>query len=530
MPAEDGEAVSAISELSEFVKWTNKSAFKYHSCLSIEKTPEKGIGLFFDINQHLENDLEILRVPKKFTFDYHSLLEILDNLKKYDAHKDDSEMRESAVLVELLKACEPANETEILICYFWGFRFLYEFKKKNTTYFVDSPLRIFDKYLEILCLTQTTAYPPTNFYSSDKFLQKLVKNAKKLKIKYSNVSDTLNALKFSELVSFDMFYQIESAVKSRTLEIPSKSEDVDDNEDDYFVNVTLVPVLDFANHSHHSNAYFDVDIYSGDILLKLKPTNIIGKLEVTISYSEIESIQHFVDTYGFIPQLSDYDFQLFELNLNLTNSMKELPNANKICKWLRILPQVQIVLNSKATYLDFFNNPLPLLFIKGLSYNSNWQNIAIDEFERLYDTQVEDENRDIIMDYFKYQEEECDTINGVGTIGVYYKKEPFRVETFGIWSDENHNLLDDLKCKCIDLVLVEAELQRMDKIQSEAKSSFVDLARAYLSYKSKLMNRLLESDKKTLDLPVQLAKSEWQDFRTLPREVDVTSLLDSLSQ
>ena len=127
----------------------------------------------------------------------------------------------------------------------------------------------------------------------------------------------------AKLLSFESYFQICQAVRSRILEIPRDAHnDIDDvvgpplkkmkareaqgeplenavttglqelsinpeegksnvgsgrndtehtnNTDDYVIDVSLVPILDFVNHNHHSNSYFDIDRRTNDIVLKLR--------------------------------------------------------------------------------------------------------------------------------------------------------------------------------------------------------------------------------------------------------------------
>ena len=64
----------------------------------------------------------------------------------------------------------------------------------------------------------------------------------------------------------------------------------------------MVPILDFVNHNHHSNSYFDIDRRTNDIVLKLRSNvQMIAneKFEVTISYDPEDNIKEFLYTYGF---------------------------------------------------------------------------------------------------------------------------------------------------------------------------------------------------------------------------------------
>lgn len=66
---------------------------------------------------------------------------------------------------------------------------------------------------------------------------------------------------------------------------------------------TMVPVLDFANHSHPSVARYDYDEF-GDAVLVLNPdVEVKEGMEITIDYSGGEkSASEMLYTYGFIPK------------------------------------------------------------------------------------------------------------------------------------------------------------------------------------------------------------------------------------
>ncbi|CDK29826.1 unnamed protein product [Kuraishia capsulata CBS 1993] len=91
-------------------------------------------------------------------------------------------------------------------------------------------------------------------------------------------------------------------VRSRSLEIPVE---VDENSDDYLVDVSLVPILDFVNHANNPNCVFDVDRISGDVLLKPKPGSLTGHtglVELSIQYDTPPyNLNRFGLNYGFFP-------------------------------------------------------------------------------------------------------------------------------------------------------------------------------------------------------------------------------------
>lgn len=540
--------VPGVEDNDLLLAWINQENVIFHENLCIGKSELGGIGLIYDNdNQHskseefkrADEDIEILRIPHNLALDYKSLLKILDELKTRDLTVTNIDLKESELLINMLKIGEPATETEIIECYIIGFKVLKDHAILNpNSYYTSSPLRKFDMYLDIVCGTYTLDYPLDDT-SSDPFIQNLIDRSRILKKDYESIMESLNHIyignnfDFNKLLSFETFYQIKSVIKSRTLEIPHcislsqlsikeeqeqfeekvdkdlENED-EDNKNDFYINVTLVPILDFANHMHNNNSYFDIDLVTEDIILKLKHDRIeSGKFEITINYSSIESIENFIKYYGFIPRLTNEPnhFQLSELRLTLN-----IENGELISKWLKILPQIQIIDSNNQVYFNFFKNNLPLLFMKDIKYNDNW----VDEIKKQYD----DENVDEIIEIIKHQEKYYDVVIGVEPRGILYKNQPIE-EINDIIKSIDGQTFDELISKTITYIIdyFKQLLPKLDSIP--VRNNFDTIVNEYHQRLQTIIMRIINTkNHQTLILPEELAQEEWEtQYRTLPQEM-----------
>ncbi|ODV63669.1 cytochrome c lysine N-methyltransferase ASCRUDRAFT_73479 [Ascoidea rubescens DSM 1968] len=290
------------------------------------------------------------------------------------------------------------------------------------------------------------------------------------------------------------FHQIISALKSRSLEIP-RSIDSDemgaDNDgsknEDFKVDILLVPILDFANHNNNKssfNSYFDVDRKNGDILLYYEKKNKFNLnqeldtkteplIEIFISYSPIEDFSEFINNYGFLPINDDnyFDFKLFETSLFsidgeiLSNLFQDDSNKSpvrklpkeffQICKWLKFLPNLQFLIKFSKNgfedikinryYIDIFGNDQEtinnskiknyefLYFFNDLikfSYNSDWKATYYEYSGELYQEQWDaienEEERPNIetIDYILHANESEDDFMMISQVGIGYSSLP----------------------------------------------------------------------------------------------------------
>lgn len=550
--------VPGIEQNELLLSWLTQENITLHEKLAIGKSELGGIGLIFDGREEVrekedeeedsdeedldveeDEDIEILRIPSSIILDYKTLLSILEELKLRDLKQDDRPLTESALIINILTIGEPKTELEIIECYIIAFKILQEIAKNNEDeYYKTSPLRRFDMYLDILCGTYTLD-PPEATASANPFMQKLINLSKTIKFEYELLIEQLLGLYDADLqkyLPFELFHHIKYAIKSRTLEIPHsdrfsnlslKEENVEDVEttEDFYVNVTLVPILDFANHIHTNNSYFDIDLVTEDVILKLKHDRVEPrKFEITISYSPIESVEHFISHYGFIPALTEEPnhYQLFELKL--ANLDEHILHGEAIAKWLKILPQIQVIYGQDQVYFNFFNNNLPLLFIDDFKYNGSWPEQVVEEFKQLHDIDVDEEE---LVDMIKHQEEHYDVINGVGPVGVLFKGKPIQdlkeiiVE---IASDESTYSFDDLIVNTIKYIIDYIKSLLPKLVSFPITNNFDTMTNEYNQKLSKVLQLIITrfetKDPRKLILPEDIARDEWEvEYRSTPREL-----------
>ncbi|KAI5961933.1 CTM1 [Candida theae] len=293
-----GLTIPGVDSIDEFEKWISSRGIEGN--LSVGES--FGIGLFYQgkNTESAEDDKIILRVPTQSSLNMDTLLELLTQLKARDKDSDAS-VKESDLIVKFLEILNPGSETIILLAYLVGFEFLRQSGDKTSDYYKTSPLRAWDAYLDILLSTKVFSFDVDNenpFADSFGELRNIVWSEYEDFIAHAH-KDIPN-VDVADNISFDKFFQLFQAIRSRSLEVPKEVEG--GNPDSEFqTNVTLVPVLDFANHNRENNAYFDVDRENNDIVLKLKKEEAIKEepFEVTISYDPVDTKPEFYLTYGF---------------------------------------------------------------------------------------------------------------------------------------------------------------------------------------------------------------------------------------
>lgn len=524
-------------------QWIKDNGIAFHPRLHIGASDLGGIGLVFDNadgDVDAEDDFEVLRIPAKVALDYMTLLEVMDAMKLRDKELK-PEIAESELVMNVLQLMLPKTESEIIMAYVVAFGILRQINV-DSDYWRGSPLRNLDVYLDVLTHTATVPYPQIKS-SDDPFVTKLIATANSVKLEYQSFIDelanTYKSLAVEKLMPFTQYYQIHQLIKLRSLEIPHASDDVDfsklsleldslkqpEPETDFFINVTLVPILDFANHKRTNNAYFDVDLETSDIVLKLKHEATIdpAKFEVTISYLPHELVQHFIQTYGFIPRLND--FQLFEFKLPPMDQV--IKDGTYKSKWMRILPQIQVVGRGDEVYLNFFDNNLPLLFIEDFSYNPNWSKDAISDFRQYNDFADDDElDEDEILHVLKHQEDCYDVINGVGPLGITFKGKKvdnLQLVIRAVAQNDSGYSFDDLIQRTITYIRDHAKSQlAAPPLVDDDDDGFNQLVSQYQAYQKSLLQRLVDHSGSIDDLilPEELAHPDWEtNFRSLPREL-----------
>lgn len=288
--------IPGVDSNDEFEKWIESQHIK--GDVFIDKS--YGVGLFYKAKRaDIAEDPIILRVPSLSALNMDTLLDLLSKLKSRDKELD-AGLKESELIVKFLEILNPGTETIILLAYLLGFEFLRQKGDKASNYYLKSPLRSWDVYLDILLLTKVFSFdvnddnPHSNSFAE---LREIV--LAEYDDFIAQVEERLPDVNVAGGISFGKFFQLFQAVRSRSLEIPKEVEG-GNPDSEYQTNVTLVPVLDFTNHNRENNAYFDVDRENNDIVLKLKKEAVQEELfEVTISYNPVDTKPEFYLTYGF---------------------------------------------------------------------------------------------------------------------------------------------------------------------------------------------------------------------------------------
>lgn len=292
--------------MSSVLEWFSQNAgVKVNKALSVEKSaiddPSSGYGLFADLKLvdciPQETTVELLRIPRFAKFDLNSLMALLNDDSQYISHENKESLqkvvkRVFSEFMQLENLGDILSETTILVFYFTLFALLRDQ--------FELP-RVIGFYLENVLL-RTKVDSGVMSYDPEKDLYG--QRPHFLAFNYS--LQTLGSF-FEKTVASSppvepLLRQVYAAVSSRCLEIP---EEVNTGSDDFVVNTTLVPALDYANHDNEmQNAHFDVDRETGDVLLLLDMNRLPTKkkkFEVLISYSPDEDPASFMFFYGFIP-------------------------------------------------------------------------------------------------------------------------------------------------------------------------------------------------------------------------------------
>ena len=668
--------IPGVKRNGDLLYYIGDNGITFHPNLTIDRSLLGGIGLFFNpgegggneatqtpqgtiVNSNVKQsfqsvaDVELLRIPRRSTYTIHTLVRLLEELKIRDKlitidNINVPPIKESELIINFLNCMEPTTETHILITYFLAFHTIKKFRQRlspKSPYYQESPVMQLNTYLNILSATSTIKYPADHFHKKldyisrdidDEFVSTYCEMSQKIKLEYESLIEQLHALyhdvplfDIAKLLSFESYFQICQAVRSRILEIPRDAHnDIDDvvgpplkkmkareaqgeplenavttglqelsinpeegksnvgsgrndtehtnNTDDYVIDVSLVPILDFVNHNHHSNSYFDIDRRTNDIVLKLRSNvQMIAneKFEVTISYDPEDNIKEFLYTYGFFPKIvnnkigvsanfnENDNIQLFELKLN--NLDRYIPKSQYLCRWLKVLPQIQLVIkyassdtvdnansNNKSNmrvYFNFFSNNLPLLFIPEIAYNAGWLDVLIPHFIK-YNNIPPNCRTNIdaleLVNMFLYQEKHCDYINGIDPIGVKLtttdddnvgssRKAPVLLSDLSNILQVTNSDFEDLIKKTLEFIVTVYLNEQVEHLKDQLDlkkklvmcglaNNFDELVDKYQRFKFRVFQQIIKQYKEDLSsliLPESIAKRAWETkYRTPPRE------------
>lgn len=422
-----------------FIQWVVDNGAQLSEFVEFKDSQLGGTGVFFNIDEYEKQNGELnpdtlpplLRVPKRLSLSLDSIAEsLLAPQLKYDLKANGDYIKQGQIfqifLSELTKSFSEGidpyfrgglNETNILVGEIQILTILKRIRKEllkssNTSedyknYLKNSPFALFDRYLELLFLTDVNSVKLDKYYelykTSFKYNQReyrfLIEKAKNLAI-FSALDSIDEDLGFNpkDLVDIKFLQKVEISVISRILEIPEalkESKEVEaepqgrydkvDNEDardprkpqrdqvpedgvaeedgedgkeyGFAVASTMVPIIDFVNHNNdRMNSVFDVDKETEDILLRYKPSESRpkGQVELFISYSEYEDVFNFINAYGFVPKSTktnpiyehaiDRDYLAqYQLESEI-DGKKYKHNVGKVLKWFGQAPNIQFVL------------------------------------------------------------------------------------------------------------------------------------------------------------------------------------------
>lgn len=473
-----------------FIQWVISRGVYIHLDVMVEPSQLGGLGLVG--KSEIRADSIVLRIPQLFTFDLNTLLELTSVMK--DSDKSGMVTR---VINTVLASGPNFTETAIVRSYVWGLRILHNLSRSSTL--SVEGLDHIDQYLDILASTEILDVN-TEEDDPDHLIQMQIKEKRKVKAEYDDLVDKLAEAR--SCLSFTEAFHLHQAVKSRVLEIPHAIEDVErphtsDGEDeeeeeseDFTTNVTLVPVLDFANHSHQNNAVFDVDRETGEVLLRTLRSINEGE-EICISYSPTKSLHVFFRTYGFIPSSPGiYKWKIPHLSEIIGEQFGTAEKYDLIARWLHIYPYLNILVSSSGVVsLDLADFRLPLLMIPGLQYDSTWpQKVNTAELSHMY----QGDNEEIIAQLRK-QEETSEVVYASATAyGVTWKGKDVMIDNL---IEQACELSEDAVNELIQSVIpvLQSAIKRsIEEDEEIAKRHDSTVLNSYYAFKKRVLEKVQE--------------------------------------
>lgn len=413
-----------MDRINDFLHWATAKGINVHPDVIVDHSNLGGIGLI--AQQPLKEGTIILRIPQKCTLDLSTLLDIANAMKEAD---------KTGIVAKIINISltngSNFTETTIIRNYIWALRILQGLRDSNALNVVG--IERVDQYLDVLAETQVLDVDEQNDYS-DSIVQSQIEEKRTVAADFAALIQELPEVK--SVFSFQQAYQLHQAVKSRVLEIPhaikkvptdGDSEDEENGGEDFTTNVTLVPVLDFANHKFDKNAVFDVDRETEDVILRLEKDVTSGD-EVCISYSPRKAMDVFFCTYGFVPEEGFFKWKIPHLNEVISQHKNEgHQNYEYIAKWLNVFTYLIVIQETNgAIWLDLTNFKLPLLMLPGLKYNKDWAlTVNKEDLNFFYEGTLEE-----IVGQIRMQEEQGDIIMSPPTV-------------YGVtWNDKYVNLVN----------------------------------------------------------------------------------------
>lgn len=345
--------------------------------------PSSGYGLYASseitnnnntVQYETQDNNVLLRVPQKSTFDIHTINSILHETAEYSS-ADNSERTITKTkevfkhLIENPQTESIISESIIITFYFMLFHFL------KDTHEIPSK---FQRYLDDVLLKTEINNPITkNLDYLEVYSHYPALLANELVVRYF-LTFFKNELGINPTESEGAVRQLYAAIISRTLEIP---QEISEDSSDFTTSTTLVPILDFINHSS-TNPWcaFDVDRKSSDVILKYKTWEQFEgykqNRELFIQYSDIIEFTSFNFTYGFVPTIDDTAISYFNLSLQ-----RDLLDGNILLfyKWFNINPVIQFYKEGVAgkwkinsSHDNFIQLILPFIHDSNLTGEKSW--------------------------------------------------------------------------------------------------------------------------------------------------------------
>lgn len=352
---------SDIDNRETLEKWSIDLGIITDPNIEIKKTKDKGIGVFYKTNDNNNEDkkIELIRIPHLSTYNIYTLKTLVNE----KLNQSDQKIIKKCLSI-IFSEIDGNSESLILIAYFIGFLVISNKKKTNEE--INNWKKDIQIYLNVLLKTTVG-----NLYNNQEdLLQDFSSYFPGNIIIQNSISDITSGFwatitakineEFKENykeIKFEEVLQICSAIRSRVLEIPREVEKTDEGkyeDDDYYVDVTLVPILDYVNHDNNlKNAYFDVDRKSHDVILYYDDNKQAKKdeeIEIFISYDMIEDLHRMFINYGFLPN-SENVTKVIEIPILGYNQLSLKMNDFEITKRLYCISQ-----SPNVQFKILFNN------------------------------------------------------------------------------------------------------------------------------------------------------------------------------
>ncbi|CCH43800.1 Cytochrome c lysine N-methyltransferase 1 [Wickerhamomyces ciferrii] len=458
-----------------------------------------------------------------------------------------------------------------------------------------SPFAKFDRYLDLLYKTEVNSLKLDTYYevykTQFKYNQReyrfLIEKAKNLAI-FSSLLSIKEDLGFSleNYIDTKFLQKIEISVISRILEIPEPYEDqehnasprenrsnpsseeseeaevqhesdgyVEDDEDDgeeqygFSVASTMVPIIDFVNHSNDQvNAKFDVDVKNGDVLLKYDNEAEITdeEIELFITYSEYEDVFNFINAYGFIPKSSktnpvyehaiDRDYlSSYEIE-NEVDGVNYKHNVANLLKWVGQAPNIQFVLTYdgdevKDVKLNLDQNFIIFGFSKGLTYHPDRA------LEIIKETHGENTTNDIAKEILQLEESpHSDLVECNGQTPYTLRQVDENVDLWTIIENTPDEEVDELMIEFIKFLLpyFKYRIKELDNGLLLKAKNFKSIIVQFAVFEREILKKFLEiaQEKETEEdlmdfiIGADEIDTEWLKYRLNPRYISHSKKLE----